>query len=132
MDIQVVNEAFNEALEEIGESGNIAFSMEFAGHHEAELEQHIARYRKQNAAQNMGFLLLLAGLVFAIRKGYINPSFSGLNNNLFTGLLFLWVLIAANSFLITRRNKKIASMEKQLMLIGVYKKIAGKVGNSTV
>jgi drug/metabolite transporter (DMT)-like permease len=126
MDIQIVNEAFNEALEEMGEGSNKVFSMEFAKHHEAELEQRITRYRNQNAAQNMGFLLVLAALVFAIRKGVINPSIYGLNNNSFTGLIFLWVLIALNSFLIGRRNKKVALMEKQLMLIGVYKKITEK------
>lgn len=124
--MEAVNEAFNEALEELGEGSNKPFSMEFAQHHEAELEQRIARYRNQNTVQNLGFLLLLAGLIYAIRKGMLNPYITGLSNNLFTGLIFLWMLIAANSLLISRRNRKIGEIEKQLMLIGVYKKIQEK------
>jgi hypothetical protein len=127
MNLQAVNEAFNEVLEEMGETGNNPFSMEFAQHHEAELEQKIIRYKNQNSVQNMGFLFLLAGLIYAIRKGLINPYISGLNNNIFTGLIFLWMLIALNSLLISRRNKKITEAEKQLMLIGVYRNIVKKM-----
>lgn len=126
MNITTINEAFNEALEEIGEGPGNTFSMEFVQHHEAELERRITRYRNQNSAQNMAFLLLLAGLILALRKGLINTAFIGLGSNVFTGLFFLWILIALNSILIGRRNKKMAIAEKQLMLMGVYRKIMAK------
>ncbi len=128
MNMSTVNEAFNEALEEIGEGSGNTFSMEFVQHHEAELEKRIALYQKQNSAQNMAFLLLLAGLIFAFRKGLISASFIGLGNNMFAGLILLWVLIALNSLLIGRRNRKMAIAEKQLLLMGVYRKILAKNG----
>jgi hypothetical protein len=129
MEIQVVNDVFNEALEAVGAEGSAqTFSMEFAQHHEAELEQRITHLRKQNNMQNLGFLMLLAGLVYAFRKGIITIPLTNPANSTFMGLIFLWGLIALNSLLIGMRNRKILDMEKQLLLISVYRKLREKSG----
>jgi hypothetical protein len=126
MDIRAVNEAFNEALEEIGEDGQQTFSMEFVLHHEQETQNRLMLYRRQNNYQNLGFLFLLGGLVLAMRRGWIKLSLGTWSNNIFLALGVLWLLIALNSLLVNRRNKKIAVLEKQLLLIFVYKKILAK------
>lgn len=123
MTTTAVNEAFKEALE--AESDGEVFSMEFVQHHEAELERKLERYRRMNTLQNIAFFFLLAGLVLAIRLGYLQVP-SSMGNNLFLRLVFLWMLIALNSQVISRRNRLISGIEKQLSLIGVYKNILEK------
>lgn len=124
MNIGAVNEAFKEALEAEGD-GEEVFSMEFVQHHEAELERKLERYRRMNTLQNIAFFFLLAGMVLAIRLGYLHIS-SSMGNNLFLRLVFLWMLIALNSQVISRRNRLISGIEKQLSLIGVYRNILEK------
>lgn len=124
MNTAAVNEAFKEALEAESD-GEEVFSMEFVQHHEAELERKAERYRRLNTLQNIVFFFLLAALVLAIRFGYLHIQ-SSVGNNLFLRLIFLWMLIALNSQLISRRNRLISGIEKQLSLIGVYKNIVEK------
>lgn len=129
MNIGAVNEAFKEALEAEND-GDEVFSMEFIQHHESELERKLERYRRMNTLQNIAFFFLLAALVLAIRLGYISVQSSVVGNNLFLRLIFLWILIALNSQLISRRNRLISGIEKQLSLIGVYKSILEKSAGS--
>lgn len=125
MNWQVVNEAFNEALEETG-GGKETFSMEFARHHEAALEAQMRRCRQLNHTQNFAFMALLIVLVLGVRRGWIRLDFLAMGNTTVMMLVAVWLLIGVNSMIIAQRNKRMLEIEKQLLLIDVYKKIAEK------
>lgn len=123
-----LNEVFNEALEEINEESSERFSMEFVRHHETALEAKMIRYRRLNHAQNFAFMALLIVLVLAVRRGWVNLDFLQLGNTTLVMLISVWLLIGLNSIVIAQRNRRMLAIEKQLLLIGVYKKIAAKGG----
>jgi hypothetical protein len=126
MDMRLVNEAFNEALEEMSEEGGERFSVEFVRHHEAVLTAKMQRYRQLNHFQNFAFMALLIVLVLAVRRRWINFDFLALGNTTLIMLVAVWLLIGLNSVSIAQRNKKMLEIEKQLLLIDVYKKILEK------
>jgi hypothetical protein len=119
MTIEKVNNAFNEALEEINIEDNETFSVEFIQHHEASLQDKIKRLRKINSAQFFIFLVLFLFIIFNTDGRFVQIPYE-VNRYMF---IILWGVILVNNYFSVKRSKKITQMEQQLLLIGVYKKI---------
>ncbi len=119
MTIEKINEAFNEALEEISIEENEQYSMDFVQHHENELETKLGKLKKISGIQYGIFLILFLLVIFNDTIKFIHISYTYAK---YLPVL-LWGIIMINSYFATKRAKKIKELENKLLLIGVYKKL---------
>lgn len=124
MDIPLehINTCFNQTLEALATDNTSTFSIAFAQHHQAQLEQELAAMQKK-IGRNFIIVTLLILLVFANQYWQIIniPYFNNQNS-----YFMVWLLFAVTTHFNKNSTKRMAAIENQIMLIGVYKKIVGE------